>query len=216
MCGIAGFCSFNINFREESSRWYGVLQKMNKCQKHRGPDNNGLFLDRSCGLSHTRLSILDLSLGSQPMTRQLGNRRATIVYNGEIYNMPTLRRELEHDGIVLETSCDTEIILMGWLLYGADYVKKLNGIFAFSIWDETHRKLYLFRDRLGVKPLFFTHFRNTLVFSSELKGILCFPDFKAQIDRDGLCEVFGLGPAKTYGKGVFKDIAELLVWTVLL
>ncbi|MDE7206259.1 MAG: asparagine synthetase B, partial [Lachnospiraceae bacterium] len=100
MCGIAGFCSFNVNFREESSRWYGVLQKMNKCQKHRGPDNDGLFLDRNCGLAHTRLSILDLSLGSQPMTRQLGNRRATIVYNGEIYNMPALRKELERDGIV--------------------------------------------------------------------------------------------------------------------
>jgi len=210
MCGIAGFCSFNVNFREEASRWYGVLQKMNHCQKHRGPDSDGLFLDRSCGLSHTRLSVLDLNLGSQPMTRQLGNRRATIVYNGEIYNMPTLRKELERGGIHFTTSSDTEVILLGWLLHGSDYITKLNGIFAFSIWDETHRRLYLFRDRLGVKPLFFTHFRNTFLFSSELKGILCFPDFKAQVDRDGLCEVFGLGPAKTYGSGVFKDIAELL------
>ncbi|NDO50761.1 asparagine synthase (glutamine-hydrolyzing) [Lachnospiraceae bacterium MD335] len=210
MCGIAGFCSFNVNFREESARWYGVLQKMNRKQKHRGPDNDGLFLERNCGLAHTRLSILDLSLGNQPMTRQLKNKRAAIVYNGEIYNMPALRKELEQEGIVLETSCDTEVILMGWLSHGTDYVKKLNGIFAFAIWDETDRKLYLYRDRLGVKPLFFTHFRNTFIFSSELKGILCFPDFKAQIDRDGLCEVFGLGPAKTYGNGVFKDIAELL------
>ncbi|MCD8038473.1 MAG: asparagine synthase (glutamine-hydrolyzing) [Lachnospiraceae bacterium] len=210
MCGIAGFCSFNVNFREEPARWYGVLQKMNRCQKHRGPDGDGLFLERSCGLAHTRLSVLDIGLGAQPMTRQLGSRKAAIVYNGEIYNMPALRRELEQEGMLFETRCDTEVILIGWLLHGTDYVKKLNGIFSFAIWDETVRRLYLFRDRLGVKPLFFTQKGSTLIFSSEPKGILAFPDVKARVDREGLCEVFGLGPARTCGKGVFKDISELL------
>ena len=99
---------------------------------------------------------------------------------------------------------------MGYLMYGTSFVSQLNGIFSFAIYDETLQRLFLFRDRLGVKPLFYTLFNNTLIFSSELKGILCFPDLKAQVDRDGLCEVFGLGPAKTYGKGVFKNIDELL------
>ena len=210
MCGIAGFSSFHFNYKEESARWFSTLQTMNTCQHHRGPDENGLYLSRNCGLSHTRLSILDLACGKQPMARQLGNQRAVIAYNGEIYNMPALRRELEQEGIVFETTCDTEVILMGYLLHGTSYVTRLNGIFAFAIFDETRQRLYLFRDRLGVKPLFYTHFRNTLIFSSELKGILCYPEFKAQADRDGLCEIFGLGPAKTYGKGVFKNIDELL------
>ena len=210
MCGIAGFSSFHVNYKEESARWFSILQKMNTCQNHRGPDENGVYLSRNCGLSHTRLSILDLACGQQPMTRQLDNHRAVIVYNGEIYNMPILRRALESEGIVFQTTCDTEVILMGYLLYGTSYITQLNGIFSFAIYDETFQRLYLFRDRLGVKPLFYTLFRNTLIFSSELKGILCYPDFKAQVDRDGLCEIFGLGPAKTYGKGVFKNIDELL------
>lgn len=210
MCGIAGFSSFYVNYNEEAARWYAVLQKMNVCQHHRGPDENGVFLSRNCGLSHTRLSILDLECGKQPMTRQIGNHRATIAYNGEIYNTPALRRELEKEGAILETTCDTEVILIGYLLHGVEYIKQLNGIFAFAIYDDTQKRLYLFRDRLGVKPLFYTLFNNTLIFSSELKGILCFPDFKARADRDSLCEIFGLGPAKTYGKGVFKDIDELL------
>lgn len=210
MCGIAGFCNFHMNFREESARWFSVLKKMNQSQNHRGPDENGVYLSRSCGLAHTRLSILDLKYGTQPMTRQIDNHRATIAYNGEIYNMPTLRQELIREGAVFETTCDTEVILIGYLLHGVEYVRHLNGIFAFAIFDETIQRLFLFRDRLGVKPLFYTLFNNTLIFSSELKGILCFPQFKAQLDREGLCEIFGLGPAKTYGKGVFKNIDELL------
>ena len=90
------------------------------------------------------------------MTRQLGNRRAVIVYNGELYNMPSLRKNLEKDGIFFETSCDTEVILMGYLMYGTSFVSQLNGIFSFAIYDETLQRLFLFRDRLGVKPLFYT------------------------------------------------------------
>lgn len=209
MCGIAGFSCFNVNYTEDASRWYKVLQNMNRAQKHRGPDEDDVKLYKCCGLAHTRLSILDLSNGRQPMTRQYGNRRATICYNGEIYNMPELRKKLLADGAELSTASDTEVILMGYLLYGADYVKQLNGIFAFAIWDEDKKRLFLFRDRMGVKPLFYTFYGNTLVFSSELKGIFQFPNIKPTIDREGLCEIFGLGPAKTYGKGVFKDILEL-------
>lgn len=210
MCGIAGFSNFNQNYREDASQWYGLLQKMNHFQKHRGPDEDGVFLIRNCGLAHVRLSILDLSNGQQPMTRQIGSHRAAICYNGEIYNMPTLRKELEKEGVRLQTASDTEVILLGYLCHGIDYVRQLNGIFAFGIWDEDLQKLFLVRDSIGVKPLFYTYFQSTLIFASEIKGILAYPGFKPVIDREGLCEIFGLGPARTYGKGIFKDVKELL------
>lgn len=210
MCGIAGFSNFYRNYREDSGKWYSVLQQMNRLQRHRGPDEEDVYLVRHCGLAHVRLSILDLSAGQQPMTRQLGDRKATIVFNGEIYNMPELRSKLQTEGISFQTTCDTEVILMGYLCHGIDFVKELNGIFSFCIWDETLEKLFLVRDRLGVKPLFYTFQDNTLVFSSELKGLLSFPGIQPIVDREGLCEVLGLGPAKTYGKGVFQNVQELL------
>ncbi len=210
MCGIAGFSNFNMNYKEDAGKWYSILQQMNQLQKHRGPDEDNIFLTRHCGLAHVRLSILDLSCGHQPMTAQLGNHRATIVFNGEIYNMPALRRSLSQEGAVFTTSCDTEVILLGYLYHGIDYIQELNGIFSFCIWDETLEKLYLCRDRLGVKPLFYTVKENTLIFSSELKGIFAFPNMEAIVDKEGLCEIFGLGPAKTPGKGVFQNINELL------
>ena len=210
MCGIAGFSNFNMNYKEEPGKWYAILQQMNKTQKHRGPDDDGVFLSRRIGLSHVRLSILDPEGGRQPMTKQLGDHCCTICFNGEIYNMPALRKELEQEGASFTTTSDTEVILTGYLYHGWEYVKRLNGIFAFCIWDESLNILYLFRDRLGVKPLFYTLRQNTLVFSSELKGILSYPGVEPVIGQEGLCEIFGLGPAKTYGKGVFQDIKELL------
>ncbi|MBQ2804162.1 MAG: asparagine synthase (glutamine-hydrolyzing) [Lachnospiraceae bacterium] len=215
MCGIAGFSNFTIDYKDCSAKWYAVLQNMNQLQKHRGPDDEGVHLTKHCGMSHVRLSILDLSLGQQPMTIQHQNHQATIVFNGEIYNMPLLRQSLLSAGATFHTTCDTEVILLGYLYYGIDYVRELNGIFSFCIWDETLGKLFLCRDRLGVKPLFYTFRQNTLIFSSELKGILAFPDIEAVIDREGLCEIFGLGPAKTYGKGVFQNINELLPGHIL-
>ena len=209
MCGIAGFTNFNKNYKDEPSRWYKILKNMNQLQKHRGPDEEDVYLSRYCGLAHVRLSILDISCGHQPMIRQIGNHKASIVFNGEIYNMPLLKKELENEGAVFETTCDTEVILLGYLFHGINFVKRLNGIFAFCIWDESLKQLFLLRDRLGVKPLFYTIINNTLIFSSEIKGILAYPDVKPVIDREGLCEIFGLGPAKTYGKGVFKNICEL-------
>lgn len=210
MCGIAGFSNFHFNYKEDAGKWYSILQQMNRLQKHRGPDEENIFLTRHCGLAHVRLSILDLSCGQQPMTAQIGNHCATIVFNGEIYNMPSLRRSLIAEGAEFNTTSDTEVILLGYLYHGIDYIQELNGIFSFCIWDETLEKLYLCRDRLGVKPLFYTIKENTLIFSSELKGILTFPGMEAIVDQEGLCEIFGLGPAKTYGKGVFQNISELL------
>ena len=210
MCGIAGFSDFSLDYTATPDKWTKVLEEMNQSQKHRGPDDEGTDLDAHCGLSHVRLSIIDLATGHQPMTRERDGRKVTIVYNGEIYNMKEIRRELEGKGVHFSTTSDTEVILAGYQVYGVEIVQKLNGIFAFAIWDAGKRKLYLFRDRSGVKPLFYTVYGNALIFSSEIKGLFRYPGVTPQLDREGLCEVFGLGPAKTYGKGVFKDVKEVL------
>lgn len=210
MCGIAGFSNFTLDYMPASAKWVKILSDMNQVQKHRGPDEEGTYLVPHCGMSHVRLSIIDLKSGQQPMTRKREGRTCTIVYNGEIYNMRELRRELSDGGVHFETDSDTEVILAGYQRYGVDIVKKLNGIFAFAIWDEWRERLYLFRDRSGIKPLFYTMMDKTMVFSSEIKGLFTYPGMRAQVDREGLCEVFGLGPAKTYGKGVFKNVLEVL------
>lgn len=210
MCGIAGFSNAGKNFTAEEKRWNGVLEQMNAIQKHRGPDDEGRWLEPHCGMAHVRLSIIDLKTGHQPMVRRKGSGQCIIVYNGEIYNMKELKEELMSKGIVFETASDTEVILAGYLEMGADYVKKLNGIFSIAIWDTCEEALYLFRDRLGVKPLFYAIQDQTLVFSSELKGLFQYPGIEPLLDRDGLCEIFALGPAKTYGKGVFHNVKEVL------
>ncbi|MDO5155306.1 MAG: asparagine synthase (glutamine-hydrolyzing) [Eubacteriales bacterium] len=209
MCGIAGFCGYKNNYLENSGKWITVLQKMNQVQQHRGPDENGTYLTSHCGLAHVRLSIIDLVSGKQPMTRKREGRTCTISYNGEIYNMKEIRKELEKKGVHFETTSDTEVILAGYQRYGVDIVNRLNGIFAFAIWDAWKEQLYLFRDRSGIKPLFYSFQDGGIIFSSEIKGLLSYPGMKACVDREGLCEVFGLGPAKTYGKGVFQNVKEL-------
>lgn len=210
MCGIAGFCNPFISYEKERTRWLPVLEEMNRSLKHRGPDDEGTYLRQGCALAHVRLKIIDLVTGHQPMTCQTPEGECTIVYNGGIYNMPELKAELRMEGVSFQTSSDTEVILQGYLNHGADYVRKLNGIFAFAIWDSRTEELFLFRDRLGVKPLFYTLADHTLVFSSEIKGLFAYPGITPAIDRDGLCEIFALGPAKTYGKGVFRGVLEVL------
>ncbi len=210
MCGIAGFCSQNAHYNQNRDTWNHILTTMNQVLKRRGPDEDDTLLYDHCGLAHVRLSIIDLEKGKQPMTRTVQGKTCTIAFNGEIYNMPSLRRELIKRGAAFDTNSDTEVILQGFLRDGADYIRQLNGIFAIAIWDEQEKSLYLFRDRVGVKPLFYTMVDDTLVFASELKGLFAYPGVEPMLDKEGLCEVFALGPAKTYGKGVFKDIREVL------
>ncbi len=211
MCGIAGFFNGKEDYRagEGEGQWKGVLRKMNRSQKHRGPDEDGIFLAGHCGLAHVRLSIIDLLTGQQPMIRREGEYEWAIAYNGEIYNMDALKKELEAEGEKFRTDSDTEVLLVGYMRYGSDFVKRLNGIFAFGIWDGSLQKLFLFRDRAGVKPCFYTRLGDAVVFSSEIKGLFCFPGIEPVVDKEGLCEVLGLGPAKTYGKGVFRGVLEV-------
>ena len=209
MCSIAGFYHPSAQFLAKQAEFEHILQKMCQIQAHRGPDDSGTFLSGSCGLSHTRLSIIDLKNGKQLMTRSRSGHPYHIVYNGEIYNTDTLRQALSERGVTPQTSSDTEIILLSYLTFGPEFVKELDGIFAFAIYDERHKTLTLYRDSFGVKPLFYTIYDGTLVFSSELKGLFCFPGIRARLDAGGLNELFGLGPARTPGNGVFKDIFEL-------
>lgn len=210
MCGIAGFTNPEGNYLAAREKWDEILDHMNQVQKHRGPDDEGMYLDETCGLAHVRLSIIDLKNGHQPMVRKKDNKECAIIFNGEIYNMLPLKKELEKKGAKFQTTSDTEVILVGYMRYGVSFVEKLNGIFSIAIWDGSLKKFFLFRDRLGVKPLFYTMLGKTMVFSSEIKGLFQYPGVKPVIDREGLGEIFGLGPAKSYGKGVFKNISEVL------
>ncbi len=210
MCGIAGFCSFKENYSKESAKWQETLANMKNSIKHRGPDEDGFMLEEHAGFAHARLSIIDLANGKQPMTRKIGNRSYTIIYNGELYNTSELREDLEIKGWRFKTTSDTEVILVGIIEYGNEFVKELNGIFAFAIWDSYQETLSIFRDRLGIKPLFYTNTGNALIFGSELKVLFEYPGIRPIIDKEGLCEVFGIGPARTYGKGVFKGCKEVL------
>ena len=176
---------------------------------HRGHDQTGEYLRRNIGFSHTRLSIRDLAGGAQPMLRRREKAEYAIVYNGEIYNAEELKQDLLSCGYRFETTSDTEVILCGYMEYGMDVAKKLNGIYAFAIWDSARDTLFLCRDRMGVKPLFYALEDNTLVFGSEPKALFAHPLIRPQADLDSFREIFGLGPARTPGCGVFRGLREV-------
>ena len=209
MCGIAGFCDFKRNFLQDAQQWTAVLRKMRNAIAHRGHDQTGEYLKGNVGLAHTRLSIRDLAGGAQPMVRQRGRGDYAIVFNGEIYNTEELKAALCCRGYRFETTCDTEVILCGYMEYGMEIAQKLNGIFAFAIWDEQRDTLFLCRDRLGVKPLFYALEGTTLIFGSEPKALFAYPEITPQADLDSFREIFGLGPARTPGCGVFRGLREV-------
>lgn len=209
MCGIAGFCGFEQDYASNSGFWTKILVKMRTSIKHRGPDDVGEYLKHHVGLSHSRLSIRDLSGGAQPIVRQKDGNEYAIIYNGEIYNSDEIKSELINLGYRFETTTDTEVILFAYMHYGADFVNKLNGIYAFAIWDCARERLLLYRDRFGVKPLFYSLKNSTLVFGSEIKALFCHPYIVPAVNTDSFREIFGIGPARSAGNGVFKDVFEI-------
>ena len=215
MCGISGFFDSSADFLKKKSFYEDILLQMKEALFHRGPDDSGILLSKRCGLAHTRLSIIDLCGGHQPMTRQIDGFSYHIIYNGEIYNLSKLRKKLLERGYTFLTSSDTEVLLLSFLAFGADFIKEVDGIFSFAVYDERHETLTLFRDPFGVKPLFYTSLENTLIFASEPKGLLCFPKVRAVLKQDGLNELLGLGPARSPGHGIFADFHELLPGTYL-
>ena len=210
MCGIGGFCDFTKDYIENKEYYQAVLEDIHQIQSHRGPDDSGVWLERHVGFSHARLSIIDLSTGHQPILRAIDGHIWAIVYNGELYNTAELRQQLIAAGWAFETQTDTEVILVAYLEYGPEFVTRLNGIFAFAIWDPIKEQLFLYRDRSGIKPLFFSRQHDQLLFASEIKGILACPGMKARLDHQGMNEIFSIGPARTYGCGVFQGIEEVL------
>lgn len=210
MCSISGFCNPNATYLSNGSYYKKILKDMTNVLYHRGPDDSGIYLSDRCGLAHTRLAIIDLLGGTQPMNAHIDGHEYTICYNGELYNTAELRSDLQDRGVTFWTTSDTEVILRGFLCYGPDFVKRLNGIFSAVIWDSRHQTLYLFRDSFGIKPLFYTIQEGTLIFSSELKGILQYPGFQPSISQKGLNEIFGLGPARNPGTGVLDGCFECL------
>lgn len=209
MCGIAGFCDFEKNFLENEDFYKKTLINMREKISHRGQDTTGEYLEKNIGFSQTRLTIRDLKNGNQPIIRKAAGRECAIVYNGEIYNAEELKADLIKKGYVFETSTDTEVILYAYMEYGVISVNMLNGIFAYAIWDSAEGAVMLFRDRFGIKPLFYTVMGSTLIFGSEPKAVFEFPYFCPKLDENGLREILGIGPARTEGCGVFKDLREV-------
>ena len=199
MCGITGWMNKNENLRNKKR----IIKKMTKTLKYRGPDSTGYFISDDVLLGHKRLAIIDPEKGKQPMKYD----NYVIVYNGEIYNTDSIRKKLIKKGYSFNTTSDTEIILKGYACYKEKIVEKLEGIFAFAIYDG--KDLFLARDRLGVKPLFYTQIDGNFLFASEIKALLKNDLVQPIIDKESLQELLGLGPSKITGSGIFKGIKEL-------
>src|SRR5215468_7875027 len=200
MCGIAGF----VDFAQDLSTARPTLTRMAETLRRRGPDAGGFHVAPHAALAHRRLIVIDPETGQQPMRFQ----STVIVFNGEIYNYLELRKELQGKGHAFVTRSDTEVLLHAYDEWGEDCVTRLNGIFAFALWDERRHKLFLARDHLGVKPLFYARTATGLVFGSEIKAILAHPAVRPVVGADGLAHVFA--PLLSVpGFTVYRDIAEL-------
>lgn len=206
MCGITGWVDWQQDLRQQVQTIKGMTQTLSK----RGPDACEVFSNPHAVFGHTRLSVVDPLGGGQPMTRTSSNGDSfTIVYNGELYNTVELRRELSNIGYMFQSYSDTEVLLFSYMEWRENCVERLNGIFSFAVWEHGREKLFMARDRLGVKPLFYKQSNSTFLFASEIKAILAHPDVRAEVDREGLQEIFGLGPSRTPGHGIYRGIKEL-------
>ncbi len=201
MCGIAGFVSSKILADSERT-----LNAMLTRIQHRGPDECGIYISDGACIGNVRLSIVDLASGQQPM--QTPDGRYWIAYNGEVFNYPELKVELEKRGHQFRTNCDTEVVLHMYQEFGPDCLSQLNGQFAFSIWDTKENELFLARDRMGIRPLFYTESNGSFVFSSEIKAIFEFPGVSREIAAEGLSQVFTFWTTQT-PKTAFKDVFEV-------
>lgn len=201
MCSIAGKINLKGDLRGENE----TFLRMRKVLSRRGSDEEGLQLSRHAALVHTRLAVIDIENGKQPMEFA----GYVIVYNGEIYNTDEIRSELISSGITFSGHSDTEVLLKAYIKWKDKCVEKLNGIFAFAIWDKMEERLFIARDRIGVKPFFYYNRNGEFIFASEIKGILESGVVRAEADIGSIAEIMLLGPGRTQGQGVFKNIEEL-------
>lgn len=205
MCSICGM----IDFYDQRQLNREILKKMGKTMAKRGPDQEGIYLSRNAYFQHNRLSVMDPEKGLQPMSAVYEGKKYTIVYNGEIYNSNELREILKEYNITFKTDCDTETVLYTYIIFKDEAPKLLNGIFAFAVLLEDEERVFLCRDRFGVKPFFYTKVGSTLLFASEIKALLAHPEIKAEIDHTGLWQLLYLSPVTLNGSGVFKNIFEI-------
>ena len=204
MCGFVGFANLKENISSKTN-----IYNMNESISKRGPDEDGYYYEEHVCLGHKRLIVVDPDGGKQPMSAMKDGNLYTIVYNGQLYNTKELRFELEENGFTFDSYSDTEVLLKSFIFWKYDVVKKLNGIFSFAIWNSKKNELFLARDHFGVKPLFYTIYNNTLVFASEIKALFKYPGIEAKLDEQSIAELFGIGPARTAGLGIFKNIYEI-------
>jgi len=209
MCGITGWVDFGRDLRAERA----TIAAMTATMICRGPDAGGVWCSAHAAIGHRRLSVIDLACGDQPM-RAPGEDDVVLTFSGEIYNFTELRRELAAHGHEFRTRSDTEVLLHSYLRWGRDCVRHLNGMFAFGIWDGRREELLLARDRLGVKPLYYAVRPDGVLFGSEPKAVLAHPEFPAEVDAEGLAELFSQAGTATPGHGVYRGLAELRPGTI--
>ncbi len=202
MCGIAGI----LNFHHKAEQLVPIVTQMLSMIKHRGPDESGIFYDNQVCFGNVRLSIIDIASGQQPISDI--DERYWIVFNGEIFNYIELREELKAKGCKFRTNSDTEVLLNLFIEYGISCLQKLNGQFVFAIWDRNKKELIIARDRVGIRPLFYTNTNDSLVFASEIKAILEHPSVNVTLNPQTLAEVFTMWTPLP-GKTIFNEISEL-------
>ncbi|PGW64273.1 asparagine synthase (glutamine-hydrolyzing) [Bacillus cereus] len=205
MCGITGWVDYKRSLEGERD----VVTKMAETLAKRGPDDNKVWIKGNVAFGHKRLIVVDPEGGKQPMTCLKDETNYAICYNGELYNTEDIRKELLRRGYTFKGHSDTEVLLASYMEWKEECVDHLNGIYAFAVWDEQKEQVFIARDRLGVKPLFYKYDSGRLLFGSELKAILAHPDVKAEVTLEGLSEIFGLGPSRTPGHGIYAGIKEL-------
>lgn len=201
MCAIAGVLGLKTDDR--------ICHTMLETMHRRGPDEQGIYTEPNICLLHARLTIIDPNGGKQPMELTHNGQSFILVYNGELYNTEEIRKELIHKGHFFQSHSDTEVVLHAYAQWGADCLDYLNGIFAFAVWERKTKTLFLARDRIGVKPLFYTLLPRGILFASEIKTILAHPDIRPLLDEQGAAELLLLGPGRLPGSGVFHNIREL-------
>ena len=201
MCAIAGAVGLPLQPQ--------IRQKMLSTMHRRGPDGNGEYVGSGVTLLHARLAIIDPEGGAQPMFMEWAGERFILVYNGELYNAGELREQLLSLGHRFMGHSDTEVVLHSYAQWGRDCLIRFNGIFAFAVWEEKRRRLFLARDRIGVKPLFYKLHEGGILFASEIKTILAYPTVRPELDQQGATQIMLLGPGRIPGSGIFRDVLEL-------
>ncbi len=209
MCGMTGW----VDFSRDLTRERAVIEAMTETMACRGPDAAGSWIRRDVALGHRRLAVIDLAGGAQPMVVSTPSGDVAMVYTGEAYNFTELRRELVAKGHTFETSSDTEVVLRGYLQWGEALADRLNGMYAFAIWDSRERKLVMIRDHMGVKPFYFYPTPDGVLFGSEPKAIFANPMAPREIDLNGFRKL--IGPVTTSGTAVWKGMREVEPGTIV-